>query len=324
MPHASTATRFAEVVAVAVRMLDNVLDATAGRCRSSSARPPAKRRIGLGFTGLGDALIMLGLRYDSDEARAAAADARPDDARRRLPRFSVELAREKGAFPLFDAERYLAAGASPRACPRTIKAAIRAHGIRNSHLLSIAPTGTISLAFADNASNGIEPAFSWFYTPQEAHGRRHDARSTGSRTTPGGSGAPAAATATKLPAAFVSALEHQRARPHADEAAVQPFVDTAIRKTVNVPEDYPFDAFEDLYLEAWQAGLKGITTYRPNNVLGAVLSRRTRRRGAAGSRPVRARPAHPHLRRAAAGAREPALAAPARARRTASRPGPTW
>ena len=151
------------VVAVAVRMLDNVLDATVWPLPEQGKEAAAKRRVGLGFTGLGDALLMLALRYDADEGRQMAADI-AREMRDAAYLASVELAKEKGPFPLFDGEQYLAAPRFASRLPDAIKEAIRRHGIRNSHLLAIAPTGTISLAFADNASNGIEPAFSWRYT----------------------------------------------------------------------------------------------------------------------------------------------------------------
>jgi ribonucleoside-diphosphate reductase alpha chain len=261
---------YGKTVRVAVRMLDNVLDATVWPLDKQHEEARAKRRIGLGFTGLGDALIMLGLRYDTDEARrmgARMAQAMRDEAYAA----SVGLAREKGAFPLLDAERYLAAPQFAARLPETLKGEIRRHGIRNSHLLSIAPTGTISLAFADNASNGIEPPFSWTY-------QRKKRMSDGSMKTYdvedhawrlyrhlGGD-------MEKLPPAFInamdiSALDHMRM-----VAAIAPYVDSAISKTVNVAEDYPYEEFKNLYFEAWKAGLKGITTYRPNKVLGSVLS----------------------------------------------------
>ena len=214
---------------------------------------------------------MLGLRYDSAEARdAAAAIARA--MRDAAYRASVALAREKGAFPLFDAEPLPRLAASRSRLPEDIRAEIRAHGIRNSHLLSIAPTGTISLAFADNASNGIEPAYSWFYTrkKREADGSMREYRVEDHAwrlwRARGGN------TATSCRDAFVNALDIAALDHMAMQAAIQPFVDAAISKTVNVPEDYPFEDFEALYLEAWRAGLKGITTYRPNSVLGSVLS----------------------------------------------------
>ena len=288
---------FAATVAVAVRMLDNVLEVTAWPLPQQQKEALAKRRVGLGFTGLGDALIELGLRYDSAEGRAMAgriAEAMRDAAYMA----SVEIAREKGPFPLLDTGQYLAAPRFASRLPEPIKAAIRAHGIRNSHLLSIAPTGTISLAFADNASNGIEPAFSWFYTRKkrmpddtmkeylvEDHAYRlfkhvHGI-DDGVELLPfdAAQERPAATVWTDadgkrralLGPAFVSALQMSAGDHMAMNVAVQPFIDTAISKTVNVPADYPFDAFKDLYFEAWKAGLKGIATYRPNSVLGAVL-----------------------------------------------------
>ena len=167
-------------------MLDNVLDVTVWPLPQQREEARAKRRIGLGFTGLGDALVMLRLRYDSAEARAMARADRRSDARRRLRRLGRARA-ERGAFPLFNADLYLSRRQlRRRACRSALKDAIREHGIRNSHLLSIAPTGTISLAFADNATNGIEPPFSLDLHAQEAHGRRHASRSSRSRTTPGG------------------------------------------------------------------------------------------------------------------------------------------
>ncbi|HSD59861.1 MAG TPA: adenosylcobalamin-dependent ribonucleoside-diphosphate reductase, partial [Burkholderiales bacterium] len=154
---------FREVVSVAVRMLDDVLDATFWPLPEQKQEAMNKRRIGLGFKGLGDALIMLRLKYDSNEARAFAAQM-SKVMRDESYLASVRLAQEKGAFPLLDTEQYLAAPRFAARLPDEVKAAIRRHGVRNSHLLSIAPTGTISLAFADNASNGIEPPYSWYYT----------------------------------------------------------------------------------------------------------------------------------------------------------------
>ena len=288
---------FGATVAVGVRMLDNVLDVTAWPLPQQQKEAMAKRRVGLGFTGLGDALIELNLRYDSTEGRAVAARI-AEEMRDAAYMASVEIAKEKGAFPLLDAEQYLAAPRFASRLPESIKAGIRSHGIRNSHTLSIAPTGTISLAFADNASNGIEPAFSWFYRrkkrmPDESmkeyvvedhafrlykHLQGIDAEVELMPFDPG-EAHPAGTVWTDadgrrramLPPAFVSALQMSAQDHMLMSAAVQPFVDTAISKTVNVPADYPFDAFKDLYFEAWKAGLKGIATYRPNAVLGAVL-----------------------------------------------------
>jgi ribonucleoside-diphosphate reductase alpha chain len=261
---------FSKVVKVAVRMLDNVLDATVWPLPQQAEEARNKRRIGLGFTGLGDALIMLGLRYDGEDARkmgAKIAESMRDDAYAA----SAELAQEKGAFPLLDAEQYLAAPRFASRLPENIKRSIRAHGLRNSHLLSIAPTGTISLAFADNAANGIEPPYAWTYQrkKREADGSHkvYDVEDHAWRVYRHIGG-----DVTKLPPPFVTALEISALDHMRMVAVVAPFVDSAISKTVNVPENYPFDEFKDLYLEAWKAGLKGITTYRPNGVLGSVLS----------------------------------------------------
>src|SRR6185436_323235 len=154
---------FGKTVATSVRMLDNVLEVTAWPLEQQRKEAMAKRRVGLGFTGLGDALIMLRLKYDTDEARAMATRI-SESMRDHAYRASVELAKERGAFPLFNADLYLSGTSFSARLPEEIKNLIRKHGTRNSHLLSIAPTGTISLAFADNASNGIEPPFSWSYT----------------------------------------------------------------------------------------------------------------------------------------------------------------
>ncbi len=261
---------FDKVVRQSVRMLDNVLDLTVWPLPEQQREAQSKRRIGLGFTGLGDALIMLTIKYSSDAGRAFAA--RVSEAMRNSAYdASVDLAIEKGAFPLFDADQYLAEPHCASRLPKEIKARIKKHGIRNSHLLSIAPTGTISLAFADNASNGIEPPFSWFYTRKKrmADGTQQEYRVEDHAYRVyrelGGD-------VSSLPDYFVSALEMSALDHMSMVAAVAPFIDTAISKTVNVPADYPFADFESLYIEAWRAGLKGITTYRPNSVLGSVLS----------------------------------------------------
>lgn len=264
---------FEQVVATQVRALDNVLDITFWPLSRQREEAAAKRRIGVGFTGLGDTLTLLRLRYDRPEGREMAtriASCMRDAAYRA----SVALAREKGVFPKFDAKGYLAPGTFASRLPEDIQADIRAHGIRNSHLLSIAPTGTVSLAFADNASNGIEPAFSWTYkrNKREADGTRSEyvvedhAWRLYRALHPGQVKGEA-----DLPDYFVSALSMSAADHVAMMQAVQPFIDTSISKTVNIPEDYPYDDFKDLYRQAWQAGLKGLATYRPNAIVGAVL-----------------------------------------------------
>ena len=261
---------FIEVARIATRMLDNVLDVTVWPLPQQQEEARSKRRVGLGFTGLGDALIMLNLRYDTPEARDMARHI-SEVMRDAAYDASVELARERGAFPLFNADLYLSGQRFASRLPQALKDRVRTHGLRNSHLLSIAPTGTISLAFADNASNGIEPAFSWSYTRKkrmpdgsfkeyavEDHAWRLYRHLHGEDA--------------PLTHAFVTALEMSAQAHEAMVAAVAPYIDTAISKTVNVPADYPYKDFQNLYLEAWQSGLKGLATYRPNAVLGSVLS----------------------------------------------------
>ena len=261
---------FVRLAQLAVRMLDNVLDVTFWPLERQHEEARSKRRIGLGFTGLGDALVMLNLRYDSAAGREAArriAEVLRDAAYAA----SVDLAAERGAFPLFNADLYLSRGTFASRLPAPLKERIRAAGLRNSHLLSIAPTGTISLAFADNTSNGIEPAFSWTYTRRkrtpdgafkeyvvEDHAWRLYRHLKGA--------------SAPLGPAFVTALQMSAQAHEEMVAAVAPYIDTAISKTVNVPADYPYAEFQDLYLRAWRSGLKGLATYRPNAVLGAVLS----------------------------------------------------
>jgi ribonucleoside-diphosphate reductase alpha chain len=263
-------TGFAELCRTAVRMLDNVLDITVWPLPQQQREAHNKRRVGLGFTGLGDALVMLNLRYDTSEAREMARRI-SESMRNAAYEASTDLAFERGAFPLFNADLYLSGQSFASRLPQPLKDRIRAQGLRNSHLLSIAPTGTISLAFADNASNGIEPAFSWHYTRKkrmpdgsfkeyavEDHAWRLYRHMHGQDT--------------PLTQAFVTALEMSAQAHETMVAAVAPYVDTAISKTVNVPADYPYADFQHLYLEAWQSGLKGLATYRPNSVLGSVLS----------------------------------------------------
>jgi ribonucleoside-diphosphate reductase alpha chain len=261
---------FAEVARVAVRMLDNVLDATVWPLPQQQQEAASKRRVGLGYTGLGDALVMLNLRYDTQAARDMARQI-SELMRDTSYQASCDLAIERGAFPLFNADLYLSGQNFATRLPAELKKRIHKHGLRNSHLLSIAPTGTISLAFADNASNGIEPAFSWTYTRKkrmpdggfkeyavEDHAWRLYRHMFG--------------TDAPLTDAFVTALEMSAQAHEEMVAAVAPYIDTAISKTVNVPADYPYEDFQGLYTQAWQSGLKGLATYRPNSVLGSVLS----------------------------------------------------
>ncbi len=256
-----------DLVRTAVRMMDNVVDASRFPLQQQEAEARAKRRIGLGVTGLADALLMLGLRYGS-EAAAAQTEAWMRQIARSAYLASVDLAKEKGPFPLFDAEAFLATG-TMAAMDEDVRAAIRAHGIRNALLTSIAPTGTISL-FAGNVSSGIEPVFAYAYT-------RKVLQPDGSRTEEEVVDYAVRLWRQKmgdapLPDHFVNAqtlppLDHVRM-----QAAAQRWVDSSISKTINCPEDISFEDFKEVYMAAWDQGCKGCTTYRPNDVTGSVLS----------------------------------------------------
>jgi ribonucleoside-diphosphate reductase alpha chain len=269
---------FGKLVRTSVRMLDNVLDITYWPLSQQKSEAMNKRRIGLGYTGLGDALIMMGLRYNSEAGRSFAASITEVMCNQSY-RASVGLAKEKGSFPLLSKADYLDSLFIKR-LPKEIQDEIRQHGIRNSHLLSIAPTGTISLAFADNASNGIEPAFSWIYTrkKREADGATKDytvmdhAYRSYLDVHPELIGLSPDVVSHLLPDCFVSALEISASDHLSMVATVAPFIDTSISKTVNVPASYPYEDFQNLYAEAWQYGVKGLATYRPSNLRGAVLS----------------------------------------------------
>lgn len=263
---------FKSVITVATRMLDNVLDATAWPLDLQKAEAMSKRRVGLGFLGIGSTLVMLGIRYDSDEGREFARQV-SEVLRDTAYLASAELAKEKGAFPLFDSQKYLS-GQFAQRLPKAVRKAIEKNGLRNSHLLSIAPTGTITLAFADNASNGIEPAFSWVYNRKKrmavGDARIYEVadhawrlyRAMGNDVSDD----------SKLPHQFVTALNMSASDHMKMLQVVQPYIDSAISKTVNVPADYPYEDFQNLYMDAWRAGLKGLATYRPNSILGSVLS----------------------------------------------------
>ncbi|MCE7506244.1 adenosylcobalamin-dependent ribonucleoside-diphosphate reductase [Polynucleobacter sp. IMCC30063] len=260
---------FIEAVKIQVRMLDNVLDVTYWPLKEQAIEAQSKRRIGVGFTGLGDALIMLKLAYNSNTGRSEAANI-AKHLRDAAYQASVDLAKEKGAFPALDIEQYLSGTNFANRLDSNLKTEIRKFGIRNSHLLSIAPTGTVSLAFADNASNGIEPPFSWAYQrkKREADGstREYSVEDHAWRVFKEMGG-----DINALPDYFITALTMSAEDHIAMMEVVQPYIDTAISKTVNVPADYPFASFVNLYLKAWQSNLKGLATYRPNSILGSVL-----------------------------------------------------
>ncbi len=256
-----------ELVATAVRMMDNVVDASKFPLPEQEAEAQAKRRIGLGVTGLADALLMLGLRYGSDEA-ARQTERWLHAIARAAYLASVQLAKEKGAFPLFDAEKFLASGTMQQ-MDDDVRDEIRAHGIRNALLTSIAPTGTISL-YAGNVSSGIEPVFAYAYT-------RKVLQKDGSRTEEEVVDYAVQLWRDKfgdkdLPEFFVNAQTLSPSDHVKMQAAAQKWIDSSISKTINCPEDISFDAFKDVYMQAWDQGCKGCTTYRPNDVTGSVLT----------------------------------------------------
>ena len=257
----------ASLVQTAVRMMDNVIDASRFPLEEQAREARSKRRIGLGVTGLADALLMVGLRYGSKEA--ARQTTRWLHALARAAYLaSVQLAKEKGAFPLFDGDAYLAGGTMVR-MDTDVREAIAAHGIRNALLTSIAPTGTISL-YAGNVSSGIEPVFAYGYT-------RKVLQKDGSRSEEEVVDYAVQLWRDKfgekaLPDYFVNAQTLTPLEHVAMQAAAQKWVDSSISKTINCPEDISFEAFKDVYLAAWDSGCKGCTTYRPNDVTGSVLS----------------------------------------------------
>lgn len=288
---------FAKAVKVQVRFLDNILDVTLWPHESQKQQAQLKRRIGLGFSGLGTALIMLGKRYDSAEGRAAAkviAETMVNVAYMA----SVDLAKEKGSFPAFEVDKYLAKGTFASTLPVQIQTAIRNYGIRNSHLISIAPTGTVSLAFGDNCTGGLEPMFLLAYTRKKRmpdgsskeftvveHALNvwlnmqsdvefakaiHNAVTTG-KSDVEYNGVTRSIKNDILPPSFVSALEISVDAHMQMVSVIQQYCDSACSKTVNVPEDYDYDDFKGLYFRAWEAGLKGLSTYRPNPTRQGIL-----------------------------------------------------
>jgi ribonucleoside-diphosphate reductase alpha chain len=253
-----------------VRMMDNVVDISLFPLPQQCEEARQKRRIGLGVTGLADALILCGLRYGS-AAAVAAAESWLGTIQREAYLASAALAAEKGAFPLFDRERYLT-GETVNGLDEDVRAQIAQHGIRNALLTSVAPTGTISL-FADNVSSGIEPVFSFRHTRNvlmpDGNRREEEVTDYAYRLFRRlkGEFAP-------LPDYFIDAQALTPEDHVVMQAAVQKHIDSSISKTINVPAEIPFERFKDVYLQAYALGCKGCTTYRPNEVTGAVLAAR--------------------------------------------------
>jgi len=287
-----------------VRFLDNVLDVTVWPLESQRIEAQSKRRIGVGYTGLGSTLAMLDLKY-GEHLGVAFAETVSKRLRDAVYMASIDLAKERGPFPALDRKKYLNSCFAKR-LPKHIRDGIQKHGIRNSHLLSIAPTGTVSLAFGDNCSNGIEPIFDLSYKRHKRtadgqtevfHVMDHALRVFVESGDVSGFVPEGDAQAFKLamleavlekqesfrfkgedyqvswvlPQAFVSAQSLKVDQHLSVLAAVQPYIDSAISKTINVPEDYPFEDFKAIYTKANAMGLKGVACYRPNDVRGAVL-----------------------------------------------------
>jgi ribonucleoside-diphosphate reductase alpha chain len=257
----------ARLTTTAIRFLDDIIDVSRFPLAEQQAEAKTKRRIGLGVTGLADALIFCRTRYGSAES-IALIERWLTILSHAAYRASAELAKEKGAFPLFDAHEFLK---RPHimALPEDIRVQIAAHGIRNGLLTSVAPTGTISL-FAGNVSSGIEPVFAYTYTRKilKADGGRieedvSDYAYRKFRETFGED--------TALPDYFVNAQELSPQDHLAVQAAAQKYIDSSISKTINVPVDISFEAFKDVYLKAYEMGCKGCTTYRPSEARGSVL-----------------------------------------------------
>ena len=260
--------RFLDTVRIAVRMMDNVIDLSEFPLEPQAEQARGSRRIGLGVTGLADTLIMLGLRYGEAPSLGFARDILRQLCHTAYGT-SIALAREKGPFPFLDRERH---GESEfiRALPEELQQGIQRDGIRNSHLVAIAPTGTISL-LANNISSGLEPVFDFSYRRRimDSEGRPAEYTLTDYayrcwRELKG--------TEAELPPEFVDSRQLAPEQHLEMQAAIQPYVDNAISKTINIPGDYGFDAFRSLYESAYRRGLKGCTTFRPNPVTGEVLS----------------------------------------------------
>jgi len=258
-----------DCVATAIRMMDDVIDASNFPLEQQREEARNKRRLGLGITGLGDALIMCGIRYGSEEA-VKAVDHWLSRFTNEAYRTSALLAKEKGAFPLYNEDFFIEAP-MVKSLDRDVVSLIAAHGIRNSHLTSIAPTGTISL-YANNTSGGVEPVFGYTFNRKvlqndgsHVEEEIQDYAYMLFREQFG--------TNAALPDCFVTAEDLKPSEHVAMQAAAQKWIDSSISKTINLNKDIAFDDFKDVYRLAYDMGCKGCTTYRPNDNSGSVLSR---------------------------------------------------
>ena len=274
--------RLEELTALAVRFLDNVIDISRYPLRAQKKEAEAKRRLGLGITGLADALIMSGLHYGRPEARAKAGEWMAS-IQRAAYQTSAQLAAERGAFPLFEAEAMLARPGLRR-LDEPLRKTIAKQGLRNGLLTSIAPTGTISL-LADNVSSGIEPVFGLSFK-RKVLGDGGVARDIAVEDYAHALFRHMHGPGVALPSAFVTAGELTPGDHLQMQAALQPHVDSSISKTINCPESIPFADFSEIYLQAYDLGLKGCTTFRPNGVTGSVLTAEPRSAEAQGALPL--------------------------------------
>jgi ribonucleoside-diphosphate reductase alpha chain len=259
---------FIDTIKTAVRMLDNVIDISHYPLAVQKEQAHGSRRIGLGITGLADALAMLGLKYDEQPALAWTRNLMQNLCYNAYSA-SIELAKERGPFPYFDREKYLQ-GTFIKNLPEEIRTGIAQYGIRNSHLIAIAPTGTISL-LANNVSSGIEPIFNLSYE----------------RTVLNEDGGSSVYTLTdyayqlwsntygrsaNVPDVFITAHQVAPEKHIEMQALIQQYVDNAVSKTINIPQDYSYKEYASIYMLAYNKGLKGCTTFRPNPVTGEILS----------------------------------------------------
>lgn len=259
-----------QTAAIATRLMDNVIDASRFPLTAQQQQAHNTRRIGLGISGLADTLIMLGLPYDSEAAQHLAASIMQTICYAAY-RTSIQLAKEKGSFPLLNKKQYLAAPFI-KSLPKPIQQEIAESGIRNSHLTAIAPTGTISL-LANNISSGLEPVFDWQYQRQilieQGHYETLTVTDFACQLWQEQFGK------DSLPGQFIEARSLLPMQHLKMQAALQPYIDNAISKTINIPQDYDFEQYKDVYLQAYQMGLKGCTTFRPNPVTGSILTTTT-------------------------------------------------
>jgi ribonucleoside-diphosphate reductase alpha chain len=260
-----------ETVIIATRLLDNVIDCSQFPLKEQELQATGSRRIGLGIAGLADALIMLGLHYGTQEARAEAGSIMKTICHTSY-RASIQLAVEKAPFPFFNRDAYLESGFL-QSLPQEIRDGIMRRGIRNSHLTAIAPTGTISM-LANNISSGMEPVFDFRFS-RKVLNRKGEYDSFDLEDYAFRRWRKLVGASSDLPDQFVHARSLRPAAHLQMQAALQPHVDSAISKTINVPVDYSFVDFQDLYQYAYHHGLKGCTTFRPNPVTGEILSSTT-------------------------------------------------